>query len=245
MYSIFYFFLIIPIYSYSWVVVPQLQEVNFTKPQCFFDVQYENGDDKVQVEAIVVKRTMDEMGKEAEEPITSEFIIFPKMFSFKNKKTMSVRIIWKKKRKIDLEENYRIVFKQNEVCLPTSLDEENSEELVDVGIKFSKEYHCSLFVVPDKAAPKMEIVEKKYQSIEDQKYISLKVKNIGSKRKVYALTSVIVKDGSSKKIIPESKIKENHLDHIVVFAGNERYINIPIDFDVDNENFDVELQSRT
>lgn len=171
------------------------------------------------VQITIVRRDMDETGKETQAPADDEFTVFPKQTVLKPHQIQAVRINWKGPTKLSQELAYRIIAEQ----LPVNLTKEPPQ---GTKLNLMVRYMGTLYVAPAGMKPDLGI-----ESVAENNdgKIDLTIVNHGRAHAIlrdFKLTLTSVPESGGEKAV---RISSEHLESIHtqnILAGKRRLFSI-------------------
>ncbi len=159
-----------------------------------------DGASPVALEIEVLKRGIDQDGKEERTP-TDDFIVYPPQLQINPGERRNIRVSWVGEERLPHEQAYRLIVRQ----LPVNLEESITEE--GTRINFVFEYVASIYAQDARNrrnySPKLEITESKM----DEGFFSFFVKNSGDRHALFKDYTLEVFFGDDKWVPSDEELQ--------------------------------------
>ncbi len=211
--------------AFAFKLTPMSAEIKALGKEARTTFQVENdGDKAVPVQVTLVKRVVDEYGKEKYPPVGEDFLVFPTqvILSPGEKRSINVRYMAGGKSEHNEERAFRIIAEQ----LPLPLEKEQKQD-EGAGINVLLRYIAALYVLPDKIVEQVEIQNSKI----DKDSLVLTLKNTGTVHKILddqgLEISASIQGKKLKRVLRDAKALKGFFGENIL-AGHERIFTISL-----------------
>jgi fimbrial chaperone protein len=177
------------------------------------------GDKPIAIIIELKKRTISSDGKEINNDIDDEFIVFPDQMIVKAGEKRAVQVTWLGKEKPVVEQAYRVIAEQ----LPIDVDlKKNKKQRTN--IKILLKYRAAFYLTPENAKPNVTLMTSK--ALVENGLVNIALINEGSKHKLLRDFSLKLSSKGETKTVSFSKIKSIYGENLLAKAKRDFKIKI-------------------
>lgn len=205
--------------TYAFKLSPMTQQLvlNGEKRKAMFTITNDS-EKPIAVQAEITKRLMDEYGKEENQAVEEEFLIFPDQLIIQPGERRAIQVTWLGKEKVVVEQPFRFVAEQ----LPVDMSQKKKKKS---NIKILLKYRAAFYLTPVEASSKIMLAQDKV--LVEKGSFELFLKNEGTKHEI--LKNFVLKVGSEKGEVslPFSKLKGVFGENVLAKQSRRFKVSLP------------------